>query len=603
MRKKVSKAGSTGPKKPFPSGRVVCDYETDGLSPHDGSRGFILGMEDEQGNVRKARVGGADWSMAKTLLQDPKIDKIAHGARFEIKHTRHLGLTPRGKWHDTMCKSVLVDEYQRHNLGDLSSKWLDDNSKGIVKQWLDEHANKIKKEARREPNYTDVPADLLEEYLEGDLDKTLRLDWKFRYTEKKYKDLYEMETELAHDLGEMEENGLHIDIPYVHSEIARLRPRSIELEREMNALAGVRFNPRSPEQLGTVMLSMGLDTGERTKGKGEGEGQMATGFDLLAELDIDSSPFLTKLVEHRGISKIVGTYLSVFNNESVDGVLHGSLWQFGREKGMVTGRISSSDPSLHTMPGGRSKNKVLNALSKIVRKAIIPPPGHSLVFWDFAQVEPRIFACYAGDETSLKELRSGVDVYETIGRRIFGVDAFNGLSPEDHKLLRFQAKTIYLALCYGMGVNKMAAKLSLPVNEAKRLKDQFFAGSPATRRFMLDSMKELLMNGVSTDRFGRDYHVPRDLAYKVTNAKIQGSAATVMKKAVLRSRALKSLGLRRLSVIHDELVGSCPTENVMEVAREGIRLLTDRDSFEIELPVTCSISDKSWGEKKEVVFK
>lgn len=330
---------------------------------------------------------------------------------------------------------------------------------------------------------------------------------------------------------------------------------------------------------------------------------MATGFDLLAELDIDGSPFLTRLVEHRGISKIVGTYLSVFNDESVDGVLHGSLWQFGREKGMITGRISSSDPSLHTMPGGRSPNKVLNALSKLVRKAIIPPPGHSLVFWDFAQVEPRIFACMAGDLTTLAELRSGVDVYETIGRRIFGVNAFNGLSKEAHKLLRFQSKTIYLALSYGMGVAKMAGKLGLPMNEAKRLKDQFFAGSPATRRFMLDSMKELLMNGVATDRFGRDYHVPRDLAYKVTNAKIQGSAATVMKLAVLRSRALKSLGLRRVSVVHDELIGTCPTKNVMEVAREGMRLLADNDSFEIPLPVTCSISDKSWGDKQEVTFQ
>lgn len=591
-------------KKPFPHGRCVIDFETDGLDVHDGSRPFIAGLQDESGTVVKARPGDPDWHKVEKLIQDPAIEKIAHGSRFEIKHSRHMGLTPRGRWHDGICKSVLVDEYQRHSLDELSKKYLNDNSKGIVRAWVDDHTTKIKKEARRDPLYTDIPADLLELYLEGDLDKSLRLDWRFRYIETKYKELYEMETELAHDLGEMEENGLHIDLKYVHSEMARLRPRAVELEREMNVIAGVKFNPRSPEQLGTVLLSMGLDTGERTKGRDGEEGQMATGFDLLSELDIDASPFLTKLVEHRGIAKIVGTYLEVFNNKSIDGVLHGSIWQFGRTKGMVTGRLSSSDPSLHTMPGGRSKNKVLNALSRIVRKAVIPPPGHSLVFWDYAQVEPRIFACYAGDENMMRDLRAGTDVYVAFGKRLFGDDAFNGLKDADpeYVLKRFQSKTIQLALSYGMGVSKMAVKLGVPLNEAKRLKDQFFAGSPATRTFMLDCMKELLQNGVTRDAFGRDYHVPRDLAYKATNAKIQGSAATVMKKAVIRSRALKSLGVRRVAVIHDELMATCPTENVMEVAREGIRLLTDSTSFEIPLPVECSVSHTNWGDKKKVTF-
>jgi len=288
MKQKIKKSNT---KKSFPSGRVAVDYETDGLDVHDGSRAFILGMEDEAGNVRKARVGGADWGMAVRLLEDPAIDKVCHNSRFELKHTRHLGYTPSGKFHCTLQKSVLVDEYAKHDMESLSEKWLGDRSKGVAKRWLDEHGAKIRKEARRDPLYTDIPPELLNTYLEGDLDRTLRLDWRFRYVEKKYRALYELETELSRDLGEMEENGLHIDLPYVHSEIARLRPRATELEREMIAIAGVRFNPRSPEQLGTVLQSMGLDTGERTKGRNGEEGQMATGFELLAELDIDSSPF------------------------------------------------------------------------------------------------------------------------------------------------------------------------------------------------------------------------------------------------------------------------------------------------------------------------
>lgn len=492
---------------------------------------------------------------------------------------------------------MLFDEYARHNLGDLAEKHFGDTTKDIVKNWLKQNESRIRKEAKRDPLYTDAPADLLELYLEGDLDRTLRLDWRFRYIETKYKDIYEMETELAHDLGEMEENGLHINLPYVKSEIMRLRPRALELEKQMVDIAGVRFNPRSTEQLGTIMESLGLDTGERTK-----TGLMATGFEHIEELDPDSNPFLKALIEYRGIQKVVGTYFNVFNDRAPDGVLHGSFWQFGKDKGMVTGRISSSDPSLHTMPGGRSKNKVLNELSRLVRKAIVPPPGHSLVFWDFDQVEPRIFSCYAGDKGMMKDLRAGVDVYVAFGKRLLGDKAFSGLKEDDpeFKRRRFEAKTVQLALSYGMGVNKMANKLGVPMPEAKRMKDAFFARSPETRKFMLDCMKDLLMNGVATDRFGRDYHVPRDLAYKATNAMIQGSAATVMKKAVLRSRALKSLGLRRVAVIHDELVGTCPTENLMEVAREGTRILADRESFEVPLTVSCSASGTSWGDKKKV---
>lgn len=585
-------------RKPFPTGRVVVDYETDGLQPYDGSRPFIVGMQDEQGNVRKYRTGDPDFRRVfGGIAEDKNVEKIGHGVKFEIKHSRHLGLKPAGKWHDTMAKSVFVDEYQRHSLGELAKKWLNDDSKGVVQDWLAHNGRTIKKESGREPNYTDVPAPLLESYLEGDLDKCLRLDWKFRDVETKFPKLYDLETDLAFDIAEMESNGLYLDMEYIHREIRRLQPEMLEIERRMHHLAGVKFNPAAPAQVGAVMESLGLDTGERTK-----EGQMKTSYELISALDPDSSPFLLSLIRYRGVQKIVNTYLKPFSQNAVDGVLHGSIWQYGKDKGIVTGRMSSSDPNLHNIPGNRGKHKILADLANMVRRAIVAPPGYSLLFWDFDQVEMRIFTCLAGDAETLDELRRGVDVYVAHGKKMLGEHAFEGLTEKEFKLKRFQAKELNLSMLYGMGLQKFAAKVKLPLDEAKRRRDTYFAASPTTRTFMLHNMRDILMDGYVADTFGRHYHVPRDLSYKGTNAVCQGSSATVLKMAIIRSRQLSTLGVKRLVPIHDEVLAIVPTRNLQEAAWEGTRLLRDTTSFPIPLTVKASYSHTNWAEKKEVIF-
>lgn len=583
-------------KKPFPHGRVCVDFETTALQPFDGGRPFIVGLEDENGTVRKYRTTDPDFKRVfGGIAEDPKIDKIAHGSPFEIKHSQHMGIRPAGTWHNTIVKSVLQNEYQRHSLGELSRTLLNDNSKGIVSDWLAHNSRTIKKESGREPNYTDIPPELLETYLEGDIDKCLRIDWRLREVETKFPKLYQMECDLAFDIAEMESNGLHLDMEYIHDSIRRLRPEAQRLEREMHSLAGIRFNAAAPAQVGAVMESLGLDTGERTK-----EGQMKTSYELLAELDPDSSPFLKALIRYRGIQKIVGTYLTPFSQKSIDGVIHGSIWAHGKDKAIVTGRMSSSDPNLQNIPGNRGKNKVLADLGNMVRRAVIAPPGHSLLFFDYDQIEMRIFTCYAGDQETLQELRDGVDVYVAHGKKMLGEHAFDGLSKDEFKLKRFQAKELNLSFIYGMGLKRFASRVKLPLDEAKRRRDSYFAASPMTRQFMLHSMRDLLQNGFVEDRFGRHYNVPKDLSYKAVNAICQGSAATIMKQGIIRSRQLHALGVRRLMPIHDELVCTVPTKNLQEAAYEGCRLLQDTRTFEVPIGVKAAYSNTNWADKKEM---
>lgn len=581
-------------KAPFPSGRVVLDYETEGLYPYDGSRAFIAGCEDEAGNVVKARPGDPDWHKVEKVIEDPKVDKIAAGARFEIKHSRHLGLTPAGTFHDIQAKAVLVDEYQRISLDSLSQRWLQDGSKGIVKAWMDANRARIRRETGREPNYSDVPKELLETYLEGDLDKTMRLDWLWRSVEQEFPELYKMEIDLAWDAAEMEDLGIRIDMPFVRREIARLKPEQDAIEKRMYDFVGVSFNPASRFELGDVMLSMGLDTGIRNK-----DDSMKTDFKSL-EL-MDPHPFLDLLIRWRGLQKVVGTYLVPFTQMAVGDVVHGSLWQYGQDEGIVTGRWSSSDPNLQNIPGGgRSTNKVLLELGPIVRRAIIPPPDHSLVFFDYEKQEMVIFTCYANDERAMADLVAGVDPYIAQGKLLYGAEAFAGLSKDEYKRKRFNAKELCLSLIYGMGLKSMARRLKLPMGEARSLRNEYFAQSPATHEFMVSTTRDLLVNGHVKDVFGRHYHVPAERAYKAVNAKCQGAAATVTKRGLIRARQLRSLGFRPMMPVHDELIGIVPTKNLEECMYEGVRLLRDTDSFPIPIEVSASYSHTNWADKKEL---
>lgn len=581
-------------KPAFPHGRVVLDYETNDLHPYNGGRAFIAGVEDEAGNVIKARPGDPNWHKVAKVIEDPAIDKISHGARFEIKHSKHLGLKPAGRFHDAMAKAVLVDEYQRINLDSLSRRWLGDDTKGIVQAWMKANGPRIRRMTGREPNYTDIPKELLETYLEGDLDKTLRLDWLWRPIEQEFPELYKMETDLAWDVAAMEDMGFHIDMPYVHQQLRVLRPQMDQIQRQMQSMVGVSFNPASRFELGDVMMALGLDTGIVNK-----DGTMKTDFKTLEAMD--SHPFLDLLIRWRGLAKIVGTYLIPFTQMAVGDVVHGSLWQYGQDEGIVTGRFSSSDPNLQNIPGGgRSTNKVLIELGPIVRRAIIPPPGYDFMFFDYKQIEMVIFTCYAQDQRAMADLNAGVDPYIAQGKLLYGRNAFEGLGKDTYKRKRFNAKELCLSLIYGMGLKSMARRLKLPLNEAKTLRNMYFASSPQTKEFMTSTIRDLLVYGHVKDVFGRHYHVPQDRGYKAVNAKCQGAAATVMKRGIIRARPLQSLGFKPLVPIHDELMGIVPKNKKLreEIAYEGLRLLRDTDSFEVPIEADVTWSDTNWAEKK-----
>src|SRR5258708_1522944 len=123
--------------KSWPQGRVVFDYETDGLHPYEGARPFIAGMKDLATGVDVlVRPHTRQWDLAVKVLQDKSIEKIGQGVKFEHKMSYHMGINVQGIFHDTMALAVLLDEYQRLNLDALSQRHLGVFDKGAIKEWM-----------------------------------------------------------------------------------------------------------------------------------------------------------------------------------------------------------------------------------------------------------------------------------------------------------------------------------------------------------------------------------------------------------------------------------------------------------------------------------
>ena len=571
---------------------VVIDVETNGLQPSDGARIFKIGMEDEDGNVIKCRRSEmADWLKVKKVVEDPSIDKVCHNTKFELRMFYHEGWKPKGTWHDTMVMAHILNEYEPSlSLEYLSKKYFPESHKNPapVRNWI-----KDEKKLRRksdgpyiEPTYEDVPAKIMDPYLETDLDSTMRLHWAM-YPRMKgsFNDIYEWERRLIPAVAYMENTGIKVDKYYLLASIRRTLPKINELEDKLHKIAGMRFNPRSPIQVAAVLENAGIYISERTKGGG-----VATGKDVIKKVD---HPLTKALLEYRTLTKLYGTYLVPLYQLAIGDVLHGSFWQLGEEEGIKTARFSSSKPNLQNIPIRESS---------IVRRAFIPRDGYVFVFFDYAQIEARIFAHYARDRTMIDAFLKGIDVYETDMYRIWGksqVLKWKKCDPKKFKYQRFVAKTVRLALQYGMGAAKLADKINYSLAEARVFKKKYLRLFPSVKALIESSQVELIRNGYVEDVFDRRYRVPRHVSYKAVNAKIQGAAASVLKRGMVRcwEGPCQTEDLHMLMTIHDEIVFEMRKEDMLRLIPEIVRRMEDHGSFVLPMLVDVEWSDKSWAQK------
>src|SRR6185312_2704969 len=230
----------------------------------------------------------------------------------------------------------------------------------------------------------------------------------------------------------------------------------------------------------------------------------------------------------------------------------------------ATGRISSQDPNLQNIP-------IRTALGKLIRRAFVAPPGHRFVSADYSQIELRVLAHLSKDPVLVDAFRTGQDVHVRTAMEIFGVPAA-GVTPE----MRGRSKTINFGVIYGMGESALAKRLGIPRPEAARFIDAYFERYKGVHAFFEKTLAEARRAEVVHTLFGRRRSVAdlrntdrqrRSYAERIAqNTPIQGTAADLLKIAMVRLAEPVVPGARMVLTVHDELAFEVPAERAEEAS-------------------------------------
>ncbi|MBV8582382.1 MAG: DNA polymerase I, partial [Candidatus Eremiobacteraeota bacterium] len=362
-------------------------------------------------------------------------------------------------------------------------------------------------------------------------------------------------------LARMERAGIKLEPRELSAMAKEIDARIEALQREIYAEAGETFNLGSPQQLGRVLFErLALPGGKKTKTG------WATGIEVLHGLAREY-PICAKILEYREVTKLKNTYVDVLPAlADANGRVHTVF----NQTATATGRLSSTNPNLQNIP-------VRGELGRRVRKAFVAPASdRSLLAADYSQIELRLMAHTSGDAAMRDAFAQGADIHDFTARQIFAVPKGTQV---DHNQRRI-AKSVNFGLLYGMSEFGLAQRLEISKQEARAMTDAYFARFPSVRDWIDRNLEEGRENGYVSTLLGRRRYIPdlraRNFALRAaaereaTNAPLQGSAADLMKLAMVKvDAALRKAELDAIMLlqIHDELIFEIAAGQRDQVAR------------------------------------
>ena len=395
----------------------------------------------------------------------------------------------------------------------------------------------------------------------------------------------QMEMPLMCVLARMEQTGVRIDEPGLAETSRHFTEEMMHLEEEIYRLAGQRFNIASPRQVGEILFDvLQLDS----KAKKTKTGQYVTGEEVLEGLR-HKHEVVGKILEHRGLKKLLGTYIDALPKlvNASTGHIHTTF----NQTVTTTGRLSSSNPNLQNIP-------VRDAMGKEVRKAFIPDEGQLFFSADYSQIELRIMAHLSKDENLVQAFLCGEDIHAATAAKIFHKDISEVTSDE-----RRRAKTANFGIIYGISAFGLAERLGCSRSEAKQLIDGYFQTYPGVKEYMERSIAMAREKGYTETILHRRCPLPDINSHNAVvrgyaernaiNSPIQGSAADIMKIAMIRvDRRMRREGLRSRMIlqVHDELNFSVLPEERDQLQRLVIEEMQNAASLTVPL-----IADAGWG--------
>jgi DNA polymerase-1 len=422
--------------------------------------------------------------------------------------------------------------------------------------------------------------------------ETLALESRKRMAKDKLETLYnELEGPLIPVLALMEVSGIAIDSAALNELDRECQLQMAKLEKKAMKLAGKEFNLSSPSQLAKVLFEdLKLPHTKKTKTG------YSTDSDVLESLD-DKHPLPGVALEYRTLAKLSGTYLQALPRlvDATDKRLH-TTWN---QNIAATGRLSSTDPNLQNIP-------IRTELGQKVRKAFVPQKkGDLILAADYSQIELRILAHYCQDAVLLKAFKDNLDIHRETAAKIFGVKA-EKVDAE----MRNRAKVINFGILYGMGPFRISREFKIPMSEAKNFIEQYFDRFPSVAAFLEKCKEDTRRQGYITTLLGRRRYIPEiNSANRVlresgertaTNLPIQGSAADLIKKAMLDVEQLlqkRKARSRMLLQVHDELVFEMAGEDASWLPGEVSRLM--ENAMKLKAPLKVGLGQgKSWYDAK-----
>jgi len=360
--------------------------------------------------------------------------------------------------------------------------------------------------------------------------------------------LVDMELPVLQVLARMELNGVSVDHGILSGLSEQLGTKASELASNAYAEIGREVNLGSPKQLQEVLF----DQLEMPKTRANKTGY-STDAGALADLQEKSPhPFLGLLLEHRDATKLRQIVETLDRAITPDGRIHTTYVQIGTS----TGRISSTDPNLQNIP-------VRTEEGRRIRQAFQAGSGfETLLTADYSQIEMRIMAHLSGDAGLIEAFKSGEDLHRFVGSRIFGVAA-EDVTPA----MRNKVKAMSYGLAYGLSAFGLSKQLRISSAEAKQLMIDYFERFGAVRDYLRNVVEQAKLDGYTETIFGRRRLFPelaspnrlvRENAERAAlNAPIQGSAADIMKRAMIGIQSdveTQSLSSRMMLQVHDELI-------------------------------------------------
>ena len=489
-----------------------------------------------------------------------------------------------------MLMSYVLDAGKnRHNMDTLSEIHL--NHKTIK-------FKELVGSGKKQINFSEVDLEKAKDYAAEDADITYRLYKKFYKSlkEEKMINIYEIfEKPLLRILADMEIHGIKVDNKFLKTLSTKFEKKIEKIQKEVFKISKKEFNIASPKQLGEILYN-DLKIADLKKTK---KGSFATSASVLEDLAFKGHKFPQLVLDWRQVSKLKNTYsdsLPEHINPDTKKV-HTSFLLAAT----TTGRLASSDPNLQNIP-------IKSDDGRDIRKAFVAEKDNILISADYNQIEMRILADLADVKELKKAFQNNEDIHSLTASQIFNID-INKVNQDQRR----KAKAINFGIIYGISQYGLAKQINVSNFEAEEFLNSYFSKFPEIKVYMDRTIKFCRKSGYVSNIFGRRSHFINinDKNYNVRNfqeraainAPIQGSAAEIMRLAMIRiDKKLKEQKVNKTKMllqIHDELIFESPKDEVKKISKviiDEMSSVAESDQHSFSIPLTVDLNTgENWG--------